>query len=445
MAALTRLRAGNLKEPRRTQRVSALLLLMTTLMGCGPSSFLGGGSADHKKNDQPSTVAEAPPAVSSTKEGSGSDVAVATTKSLSLVLIPERVVPVPIDLVMTVDNTASMVQEAENVSKNLLAFMATVSQRADVRLTLLNNSGASRETKVLLPKELMDKGAFQVNIGIGDRSMLAQVAAATCPVATTAEAATPHNTSLLVPVPGTTVKVSGCTYKICGKDVFVPNCALMLDDNVTPTVATTFRKTVDEFPIDYAVPTVFLQAGSGLRGIRGEVNTRLRKGARLVYVMVSDDDSTVVDELNFIELVKPQVPSRSIEVYGFAAIPGITVAKSVDGKPTCTLVGNPGPATYSRSYIQLAKKNGGMTYDICAENWKPYFDNMALKITETLQAETTYDLGIKGVASIASATMSGKAIPLERLQLVSGSSVVLPNDLVTVGATLDLELIMTLP
>ena len=159
---------------------------------------------------------------------------------------------------------------------------------------------------------------------------------------------------------------------------------------------------------------------------------------------VTDDDSTVVDELNFVELIKPMTPSRSIELYAFVAIPNVTVPK-ISNPPAaddCAPARRDALFTYSRSYVKLAQKTGGMAYNICNKDWKPQFDGMAKKITETLQAETTYDLGLKGIAKIVSATINSKSISLDRLQLINGASLVVPSDLVVANAIIDLKLEM---
>src|SRR5690606_23389787 len=129
-----------------------------------------------------------------------------------------------------------------------------------------------------------------------------------------------------------------CFISLCGQKLPVPKCNTLnyLDGPVIP------RGDDDGFEW----PITWLQT-TPITNLAGRILAEFRPRSRRVYILVSDDDSTVVHEENFLSLVRPFAGTRAPLVYGFAGIAG-----------TSATGGNCFLASYGRSYTRLAAATG---------------------------------------------------------------------------------------
>lgn len=214
----------------------------------------------------------------------------------------------PIDMIWMIDNSGSMTNKIAQVNQNFLGFANSITSRADISLTLVSKSG-SDPLNANLPDSLKGKDHRQIDVAVGSRNELPMLAAGFCP----AELG-------VAPPAGTT--------RICGED---------------------FNGVVS-----------YLEAPGSIIAMRSKLADVLRPGAKLVVVIVSDDNSVTVNDTNFLTLVKNKVPNFDPTIFSFI----------VDGA-LCT------NGTVGTSYLKLAAATGGATYKICEPDWKNNFAELS--------------------------------------------------------------------
>ncbi len=214
----------------------------------------------------------------------------------------------PIDMIWMIDNSGSMTNKIAQVNQNFLGFANSITARADISLTLVSKAGTGT-LNVTLPDSLKGSNHRQIDISVGSRNELPMLAAGFCPAEVGA-----------APPTGTT--------RICGQD---------------------FNGVLS-----------YLEAPASIVAMRAQLAGILRPGAKLVIVVVSDDNSVSVTDANFLTLVKSKVPDFAPTMFSFI----------VDGT-SCTN-GTPGA-----SYIKLAAATGGATYKICEPDWKNNFADLS--------------------------------------------------------------------
>jgi hypothetical protein len=336
--------------------------------------------------------------------------------SISFKLLEPSLKNVPLDVTLFVDNSGSMFNEAKIVRDNIERFIDSVSSRTDLKLILVSLeskesmiNGATENAGVKLPDMFKAAGNVQISIEPGDRSLLATAAAAVCPANTSPLGFIGPNGS---PV-GLFEKVDSCTTQICGQSVMVPKCNR--SDFLTGPV---MPKTNDGYPW----PIIWLDTDPISR-LAGKVNEQLRVDSKRVFIFITDDDSTVVDETNFLGLVRPFSGRRAPRVFAFTGIPGVTNGKPEEG---CYL------ANYGRSYVKLADVTGGNVFDICMPDWTNNFDSLATALTEESATETLYAINSpRPLKRIISLTYDdGKIIDPTKYGLVTGNYLRLDLDVV---------------
>jgi hypothetical protein len=349
------------------------------------------------------------PDLGSGRVGIGED---GNIRSVTMKLLEPELMDVPLDVIIVQDNSGSMVNEVANVRQNLERFLTSVESRRDIRLILVSaedTTGSGYDAGLKLSSDMLAKGHVQINLSPGDRSMLASVAAASCPKEET-NLTFKNSLGNLV---GLTEKIDSCQTKICGQDVVVQGCN-----------RTNFSSgpIVPKFDDGYEWPVVLLQAEL-MRNIAGRLMPALRVNSKRVYIFITDDDSTVVDESNFLSLIRPHAGRRAPKVFSFTGIPGKTAMDQAGG---CLL------ANFGRSYVSLSTATGGSSFDICQPDWSASFDAIATSLTEEVATETLYAIQSDGpIRKIISVSYGdGQIIPENKYSIVSGNYLRLDLDIV---------------
>jgi hypothetical protein len=319
--------------------------------------------------------------------------------SQSIALNAAITVNVPLDLVWVIDNSGSMEQEVTNVRDNMARFVERVSSaNVDLKIIFVTKSDITK-TGFKMPDELAAKGHIQIDVVPGDRSVLAAVAAGSCPSNTTV-------LNFLKPdgkVASFGEKVDSCTVKICGKPVSLPACNYSDFANGLQMI----RGADDALPW----PKIFLQT-QPITELAGKIYQQFRPESRKVFVIVSDDDSTVVHEENFVSLIASSIGKRLPQVFSFSArtSESIRVASS-----ECVI------ENYGRSFERLSSSLGGASYSICDTNWSASFDALTTQLTEKAINDSLYSLTRNNTRSIFNATIDGKAVDVKALSIVGGN------------------------
>lgn len=133
----------------------------------------------------------------------------------------------------------------------------------------------------------------------------------------------------------------------------------------------------------------------------------LRDGAKLVMVVVTDDNASNVTDQNFISGLNPALKALKPAVFAFRGV-------ADQGRCNITRAGV--------AYDNLARTTGGEVFDICAPDWRPNFDKLA-----------------ESVAMIAGTSFKIDDPAFHIVTQVSLDGVVLnPADFVVDGATVQL-------
>lgn len=220
----------------------------------------------------------------------------------------------PVDVVLTVDNSSSMSEEAAHVRTNVADFISAVEGFADLRLSLISqrHSGGSG-TGVTLSDASLAKGYIQIDNRVESTNLLSMAASASCPESET-------NTRLDSP-------------RVCNR--------LLTNEYIESTENT------DE--------------------VSGLLSSYLRSAARRIYIFVTDDEPRGVLVSDFKAMLQPRSP-KGFNVFAFRG----TVPKT----SSCSVT------TSGAQYDLLASQTGGQVFDICEQNWKPYFESITAKIRD---------------------------------------------------------------
>gem|GEM_PF-1798600 len=335
----------------------------------------------------------------SSNSNTGSNGEILESVSQTFNLNASITVNVPLDLVWVIDNSGSMEQEVANVRDNLARFVERVSTaNVDLKMIFVSKAGLPK-TGFKMPDELLAKGHVQLDVSPGDRSVLAAIAAGSCPSNTTV-------LNFLKP-DGKPVafgeRVESCTVQICGKPVSVPACNYADFANGLQIV----RGADDGLPW----PKIFLQT-QPITELSGKIYQQFRADSRKVFVIVSDDDSTVVHDENFVNLIGTSVGKRLPQVFSFSAktTESMRVASS-----ECVI------ENYGRSFERLGKALGGASYSICDTNWTPNFDALTTQLTEQAVTDSLYTLTRIDARNIVSATIDGKPVDIKSFTIVGSN------------------------
>lgn len=269
-----------------------------------------------------------------------------------------------LDVVWLIDNSGSMIEEAEQVRRNFVKFLDYPS-KIDMKLALISAKeigsgtvsnpgfpgGVVSDIGVTLPAD-SSKGHIQLDLSVGSTNALAIAAAASCEESETKI----DNIEIFAQL--------GSTYKICGQDIVVDR--------------TSFANYLES-------PDIVAQA-------KGKLRRFFRKNASRAYVIVTDDNANGVTEKNFVDMVKKADPSTPMAVYAFrgdVSKSGCDVARKGD------------------AYDALATATAGQVFDICDADWSFNFSALAKAVRQ--MAETSFTLQAEA-SSVISVTLNGKEL-----------------------------------
>ena len=183
-------------------------------------------------------------------------------EAFSLDALTSGDVNVPIDVVMVVDNSTSMAEEAAQVRQHIHEFMGTLSDRRDLKVILLSETADKLDTGVTLTDADKAQGHVQIAATVGSYGAPAVAAAAGC-------------------FSGLSKLKDGGPDTVCG------------------------------FPVK-GLQTYDRQ---GVSNARGKLTSVFRPGAQRTYVFVSDDNS-LMNEVSFLAATKLAGAEKPV-VYGF--------------------------------------------------------------------------------------------------------------------------------
>lgn len=117
---------------------------------------------------------------------------------------------------------------------------------------------------------------------------------------------------------------------------------------------------------------------------------QLRDGARLVLVVVTDDNATHVTDANFLQDLNNAVSQKKPAVFAF---------RGDVSKPNCSV------ARKGVAYENLAQITGGQVFDICDFDWTPNFDKLVSSV-EAL-ANSSYKIEDGDYESVSKVILDG--------------------------------------
>jgi hypothetical protein len=291
-------------------------------------------------------------------------------------------------MVWVIDNSGSMGNKIAQVRANVGSFLASVKDRADIRAVFVTQAGTS-SLAYTLPPEAVAAGHVQIDLNVQSYNDLAIAAASVCPEETT---------NIDVAATGGLFGASPDTVTICGQSI-----------SNRPAAG-----------VSYALPPPTLEDPADVVKARGLVRPHLRKGARLMFVMVSDEDSSIVNGANFLSLIKPHVADPKPRVFSFTGLAAST--------GTCALI------VKGASYESLASATGAAAFDICAPDWSPNFGQLTARTLAA--ADTEFALRGSNVTKIVSVVLDGKTLPASAYQLEDGVVVLQPSAVPTSAKSL---------
>ncbi|MBC7659074.1 MAG: hypothetical protein H7249_05135 [Chitinophagaceae bacterium] len=273
----------------------------------------------------------------------------------------------PIDMVWVIDNSGSMEQEVAQVRKNFGSYMATVSARTDLRVTVISNT--DKKLGLILDPTYVAQGHEQIINEVGSHNEFDILAAAVC---------APEET-LITPLSSLGRKAAQTAInpddKLCG---------------VALTDASSEMKMVDS--------------------VKGKIKARLRDGTKKVFVFVSDDNPNLnVKAATFIRLTKSD--AANTHVFSFSGI-----AKS----STCSI------ANVGTGYQELATATGGAVFDICADDWSANFNKLSDNIVK-LSSTSFSVVEAKGTVTIKKVLLDNVELPATAYK-ITGSTVALTDE-----------------
>lgn len=356
-----------------------VFVLASIWLSCGSSKFQGGGSTAQPK----SATKEAEQAA-----GSVAQEPLIATQEFNVEKITSQA---KIDMVWLIDNSGSMSEEAAQVRANFARFVKSVSAIVDIRVSLISISEeqvAKRKAEadaavpklniptligLTLPAEFANSASIkQYSTTVDSTNALAIAAVASCPA----------SESDLAPLVLNPTPPAGSTppaFKACGSSLTMTSVAQ--------------RRGAIEAPANVQSP-------------RGIISERLRADAKRVYVVVTDDLPSGIDEKNFISTINgsKNAPAESPAVFAFRSF-----GPSTSG---C----NPGNNTvFGAQYETLAKATGGSTFDICEPDWSTQFDKLVTQVVEL--AKPTIDMTDLKILKVMELFVDDVLIPADSYSL----------------------------
>jgi hypothetical protein len=193
-----------------------------------------------------------------------------------------------VDLVWVIDNSGSMANESDIVTRNLDGFVNRIKGKAGLKMTLISKAGKGGQS-VNLSATAIAAGHSQINVEIDSNNAMTAAALASCSSGS---------------------NKSGSNGTICG------------------------------------VPSRSSFSGTSFAKLSGALVNSFRKDAKRVYVFVTDDVATNVTDQNFMTIVQKETAAK-ITAFGFVAlakVSGCNITKI--GTPYINLANQTGGKTF---------------------------------------------------------------------------------------------------
>lgn len=280
-----------------------------------------------------------------------------------------------IDFVWVVDNSGSMGNEVQKTRDNMKLFAETLAGYTDLKMALVSakdgttNPGDSNPQYFTMPAAAIT--STQVNTFVASNDALIAAGLVTCPANAAAD--------------------SWCTVFQTPRSQN-PAGRTDVDGRMIP---------------DARWDKVYKPTAGALTGF-------MRDQSHKVFVIVSDDDARnagnpyrVLSD-QFLDAYDSRFPNSQPIVYSIVSPRTVQQAASAG----CDVYGQ------GLEYIRLSGLTGGKVFDICANDWKPYFDEMLAGI-ETL-ARSSFPLATVNIVDIVSVQIYSKNTPNNKRTLASG-------------------------
>ena len=136
----------------------------------------------------------------------------------------------------------------------------------------------------------------------------------------------------------------------------------------------------------------------------------MRDGARLVLVVVTDDNAASVTDTNFLETLGAQISSKKPAVFAF---------RGDVSKPNCSV------ARKGVAYENLARNTGGRVFDICDLDWSPNFDALVSSVESI--ANSAFKIDDLNFASVSRVILDGVMLEPRDYAVINGEVQLIPS------------------
>jgi hypothetical protein len=145
------------------------------------------------------------------------------------------------------------------------------------------------------------------------------------------------------------------------------------------------------------------------KGLLNGGSVPLRSGARLVLVVVTDDNAASVTDTNFLEGLVAQISSKKPTIFAF---------RGDVSKPNCSV------AKKGVAYENLASVTGGRVFDICDLDWSPNFDTLVSSVESI--ANSAFKIDDPNFASVSRVILDGVVLEPRDYAVTNGEVQLIP-------------------
>lgn len=286
-----------------------------------------------------------------------------------------------IDMVWIIDNSGSMLDEIELVRQNFGTFVATVAGFSDLNLGLITaDTSQDRDLgidlRVLAPNVLSQQFNFQV----GSSNALSLLASGICD---------PNSTQEMR---------QGTNFKIC-------------DHNLN----------------------AYIEGVGNIASIRGQLRSFFRQDSKKVFVVVTDDNAQGIDSTNFLNVISSHFPQTEAYLFGFVGIDENSkrLTNPQTGRRQCSV------AQVGSSYIDLASKTNGNSFDICIADWSAHFNELTKNVENIINTE--FSLNTSKLFTIVDIALDGVSIPQDKYNVQNNKIIILDKMILHGPETLEVK------
>ena len=289
-----------------------------------------------------------------------------------------------VDMVWIIDSSKSMIPHAANVRKNFNKFIQEVESQADLRLALINHH---EQPNLQVHLDHTKKNRIHVKQKVGSTDGLLITAVTSCKS-------------------GTSNAISEEDFLMTGKKPTICGEELELD-NHDPRFGS--------YPTG-SVSGIYVEREPNSLHNSGSLKNFYRKGAKTIFVFVTDDNAYYVTEKNFLELFK-KAHHSSPSIFGFV---GIRETRD------CSV-------TYpGKAYSQLAKATKGAVYDICQDDWTEHFATFSQQVQKIM--DTNFQLeNPNAKTELTKVEVDGKEISSEHYT-INGNELSINSEIIKPGS-----------